>query len=113
MEKIEIIKDQSFYVIGSRKIPIIQRLSKTKLNQIIQIDGLEFKCIKADLNNLCKGCHFSDDIEGCTVDLLPCYSSSRKDNQDCVFQLAKKEELEEKNFYTTKDFMKLQTYRFK
>lgn len=113
MEKIKIKGDKSFYVTGGRERLVFNKKSKTKLNQLIEIDGVEYKCLKANLTNLCSGCYFSDETEGCIAPILPCTARLRKDNQDCIFQLVEYDSLEDKMFYSTLDFQELKSYRFK
>ena len=113
MEKIITKLNTCFYVTGGKQRLVASKKSKTKLNGIIEIDGLEYKCVKANLSNLCKGCAFSDEIEGCVAHVLPCTAALRRDNQDCIFQLIESDSLEDKMFYSTLDFQELKSYRFK
>lgn len=115
MEVIGFIDSEAHYIREDGIESVYMSLCKTPMFGVIKINGMSFKCMPADRNNLCGGCHFYDEQEGCLEIQLPCYSSMREDCCNCIFKKVDivKRELVDKNLYSSDELREYLNDRFK
>ena len=105
----------AYYVEDEEWTPCRDRKSHTPMYGVIKIDHRMYQCMPENRYNVCDGCAFYD---GHTYDCmnchLPCSAKHRADNRECIYvEILEENTLEKKELYSTKDFKKLNTYRFK
>lgn len=105
----------AYYVEDDEWTPCRNRKSNTPMYGVIKIDHRMYQCVPGSCNNQCDGCAFYDGhTYYCMNWFLPCSAKNRIDNRDCIYvEILEENTLEEKELYSTKDFEKLNTYRFK
>ena len=116
MENIVTVENyDSYYVDNEVWTPCFNKKSTTPMYGILNIDHRTYQCMPSGFNNMCDGCAFYEDTTYDAMCMnLPCAAKHRIDNRDCIYiEVFDDNALEEKKIYTTKDFEKLKTYRFK
>lgn len=112
MEHLITIDNQTVYVFEDEYVPTSMYQSKTKVNESLMINGVEYVC-KPIIDSYCPcvGCNFFSEITykcNCVSYDLPCAKRNREDMNDVIFK-----EVRPQKAYCTSYFKKLATYRFK
>lgn len=115
MEKIITYEGGSMYIINDEYVLKHFRKSTTPMYGILSIDEKNYQCCPQECKSSCMGCDFyNDKTHTITCGDLPCNASDREEGVDCIFVKIKINSIiSNKEKYSTNDFKKLDSYRFK